>query len=68
MGIRTEDKSRLFDRFYRVETTHIQNISGFGIGLYLSAEIIRCHDGKIWVESKKRVGSTFFFSLPTSGF
>jgi len=64
MGIRTEDKDRLFDRFYRVETTHTQNISGFGIGLYLSAEIIRRHGGKIWVESEKGVGSTFFFSLP----
>lgn len=67
MGIRTDDKSRLFDRFYRVETSHTQNISGFGIGLYLSAEIIRRHNGKIWVESEKGVGSTFFFSLPLSG-
>lgn len=67
MGIRTQDKERLFDRFYRVETTHTQNISGFGIGLYLSAEIVRRHGGKIWVESEKGVGSTFFFSLPVSG-
>jgi len=67
MGIRTQDKERLFDRFYRVETTHTQNIAGFGIGLYISAEIIRRHDGKIWVESEKGVGSTFSFSLPLSG-
>ncbi|HEY0176973.1 MAG TPA: ATP-binding protein, partial [Pedobacter sp.] len=64
MGIRTPDTERLFERFYRVESTHSQNISGFGIGLYISAEIINRHGGKIWVESEKGVGSTFFFSLP----
>jgi len=66
MGIRPEDKAQLFDRFYRVQTTHTQNISGFGIGLYLSAEIVRRHDGKIWVESEKGIGSVFSFSLPLS--
>lgn len=64
MGIREQDKDRLFDRFYRVETTHTQNIAGFGIGLYISAEIIRIHEGEIWLESQKGVGSTFSFSLP----
>lgn len=64
MGIRQQDQDKLFERFYRVESTHTENISGFGIGLYLSAEIIRRHSGEIWVESEKGVGSTFFFSLP----
>jgi len=68
MGIRPQDKDRLFDRFYRVETPHTMNIAGFGIGLYLSAEIIRRHDGKIWVESEKGVGSTFSFSLPLTAY
>jgi len=64
MGIRPQDKDRLFDRFYRVDSTHTQNISGFGIGLYLCAELIRRHDGRIWVESQKGVGSQFYFSIP----
>jgi len=63
MGIRPQDKDKLFDRFYRVESAHTQHISGFGIGLYLSAEIIGRHGGQIWVESEKGVGSTFFFNL-----
>jgi len=39
-------------------------ISGFSIGLYLSAEIVKHHGGRIWVESEKGKGATFFFNLP----
>jgi two-component system sensor histidine kinase VicK len=64
MGIKPEDINRLFDRYYRVESKHTQAISGFGIGLYLSAEIINRHDGKIWAESELGKGSAFWFTLP----
>jgi PAS domain S-box-containing protein len=64
MGIKPADLGHVFDRYYRVSTAHTQHISGFGIGLYLSAEIIQRHDGRIWVESESGVGSTFYFSLP----
>ncbi len=66
MGIKPDDIKLLFKRFYRVESPHTRNISGFGIGLYLSAEIVERHGGNIWVESQKGVGSTFYFSLPLS--
>lgn len=64
MGISEKDIPKLFERFYRVESNQTQLISGFGIGLYLSAEIITHHQGRIWVESEPGHGSTFFFSLP----
>jgi two-component system sensor histidine kinase VicK len=64
MGIDADDLDKLFDRYYRVESKHTSHISGFGIGLYLSAEIIKRHGGKIWAESKLDVGSTFYFTLP----
>lgn len=64
IGIQLHDQQRLFDRYYRVESNNTQHISGFGIGLYLSAEIIQHHDGEIWVESQAGSGSTFYFSLP----
>lgn len=64
MGIGKEDLPRLFERYYRVESDQTQLISGFGIGLYLSAEIILHHQGKIWAESEPGKGSTFFFTLP----
>lgn len=64
MGIKPQDLDQIFDRYYRVETSHTRHISGFGIGLYLSAEIIKHHEGEIWVESESGQGSTFYFSLP----
>lgn len=65
MGIAKDDLYRLFDRYYRVETNEMQHISGFGIGLYLSAEIIQRHQGKIWAESELGKGSTFYFTIPS---
>lgn len=63
-GIKSENLKKLFDRYYRVEQEG--NISGFGIGLYLSAEIIKAHGGKIWAESEFGKGSSFYFELPAT--
>jgi two-component system sensor histidine kinase VicK len=64
IGIRLKDQAKLFQRFYRVESAKMKNISGFGIGLYLASEIIQRHKGTIGVESKENVGSRFYFTLP----
>ncbi|WP_299284494.1 PAS domain S-box protein [uncultured Mucilaginibacter sp.] len=64
IGIDETDIQQLFNRYYRVEGTHTQTISGFGIGLYLCSEIVHRHSGKIWVESEVGKGSAFYFSLP----
>ncbi|WP_052266409.1 PAS domain-containing sensor histidine kinase [Pedobacter kyungheensis] len=62
IGIKPEHQQKLFERYYRVESN--STISGFGIGLYLCAEIIIRHQGKIWVDSEFGKGSTFSFRLP----
>jgi signal transduction histidine kinase len=67
IGLEKQHINKIFDRYYRVETTETRQISGFGIGLYLSAEIIRAHSGEIWVDSKSGQGSTFHFTLPATG-
>lgn len=64
MGIPKEDLPKLFERFYRVESSQMATVSGFGIGLYLSSEIVARHNGRIWVESEIGEGSTFYFSIP----
>jgi PAS domain S-box-containing protein len=64
IGIDQEYLERIFERFYRVEGEVEKNFAGFGIGLYISAEIISRHNGKIGVESKKGEGSVFYFTIP----
>jgi two-component system sensor histidine kinase VicK len=64
IGIDKKDQAKLFDRFYRVENEKIKNVAGFGIGLYLVAEILRLHESSIYVTSTPNVGSKFYFNLP----
>lgn len=64
IGLKLRDQQNVFQRFYRVEDEHTRGLSGFGIGLYLSAEIIRLHHGKIAVESEEGKGAEFYFLLP----
>jgi len=65
LGIGTEQQERIFNRFYRVEDMAI-HISGLGIGLFISKEIITRHNGRLWVESEVDKGATFFFEIPIS--
>jgi len=63
-GIPQSEQKKIFDRFFRVKSKREKDISGLGLGLYVSSEIIVQHKGKIWVESKEGKGTTFYFSLP----
>jgi signal transduction histidine kinase len=63
-GISNSNLEKIFDRYYRVKNKQGGNISGFGLGLYISAEIIRRHKGTLNVESALGKGSTFYFILP----
>ncbi|WAC39017.1 sensor histidine kinase [Pedobacter sp. SL55] len=64
MGIPIKDQPHIFDRFYRVLGPQTENITGFGIGLYLCKEIIGRHGGRVGVESDYGKGSTFWFEIP----
>lgn len=64
LGIPKTEQHKIFDRFFRVKGKREKGISGLGLGLYISYEIIHQHKGEIWVESSQGVGSTFYFSVP----
>jgi PAS domain S-box-containing protein len=62
-GVDPEKIARLFDRYYRVDYTDT-HYSGLGLGLYISAEIVKQHGGQIGAESELGKGSVFWFTLP----
>jgi signal transduction histidine kinase len=64
IGIRPAEQRKIFERFYRSKFNDNISFSGFGIGLYISAEIVRRHDGEIGVISEYNKGAEFYFSLP----
>ena len=65
IGIPTEERERIFERFHRVDTRLSRTTSGVGLGLYICKVIVEAHGGEIWVESPgEGGGSTFFIRLP----
>ena len=64
IGISKDSLPYIFDRFYREAEAQVSTFPGLGLGLYISAEIIKRQNGEIWVQSEKGKGSVFSFSLP----
>ena len=64
IGIKEENVSKIFKQFVRIDNDSKINFPGIGLGLYISAEIIKREGGKIYVRSKEGEGSVFSFSLP----
>ena len=65
IGISTESQNRIFEKFYRAEGLS-QSLSGLGMGLYISNEIVRRHKGKITVSSVLDKGSIFTMHIPVN--
>ena len=63
IGIPDNKKAYVFDRFFRVQESSFM-FSGLGLGLYISAEIIKRHQGTIGVDSVENEGSSFWFMIP----
>jgi signal transduction histidine kinase len=64
VGIAPEDHAKLFTKFGRLERGSTMHVAGTGLGLWLSREIARMHDGDITCESVEGSGSTFTFEVP----
>jgi signal transduction histidine kinase len=63
-GISPEAKNLIFERLYQDPDSIDNNRSGLGLGLFICKEIVRLHEGRIWVSSEPGQGSTFTFTLP----
>jgi signal transduction histidine kinase len=63
-GIGPEAKAMIFERLYQDPDSVDNNRSGLGLGLFICREIVRLHEGRIWVSSEPGQGTTFTFTLP----
>jgi len=63
-GIHGEDRERVFERFYRTDTSRSRETGGTGLGLSIVAAILEQHDGSVHIEETSGGGATFVISLP----
>ena len=64
LGIPLHEQERIFEKFYRLDPNLTRGVGGTGLGLYICRELVRRMGGRIWVASREKEGSTFFFELP----
>jgi len=64
VGIAKDEQAKVFERFYRARGGDRETFPGLGLGLFITADIVRRHGGEIWLESEPGAGSTFCFRLP----
>ncbi len=64
IGIPGAQKAQLFGRFMRADNARAWGITGTGLGLYISHELVQRHGGQLWFESEEGAGSTFYVTLP----
>lgn len=64
LGISTEEQKQIFSKFYRVGNEEIRTQKGSGLGLFISHEFVKLHNGSIGYKPNKNKGSIFYFKLP----
>lgn len=63
-GLSPKDLERVFDKFYRTDSSDAQAAYGYGLGLYVCRQLIKAQNGRIWAENAPDEGAIFSFSLP----
>ena len=66
LGIPPAEQDRIFEKFYRLDPDMVHGIGGTGLGLYISRELVRRVNGRIWVEPNEVRGSIFYVEIPAA--
>jgi two-component system, OmpR family, phosphate regulon sensor histidine kinase PhoR len=66
LGIPSQEQTRIFDKFYRLDPQMTGGVGGTGLGLYICNELVQRMGGRIWVESDEESGSIFLFEIPAN--
>lgn len=66
IGIPSDERALIFERFYRVENEMTRHVGGVGLGLAMCKGIVEAHGGRIWADANPEGGSVFSFTLPST--
>ena len=64
IGVPAEERERIFERFYQVDSSARRRYQGTGLGLTICKHIVSQHGGRIWVQDAEGGGSQFHFTIP----
>ncbi|MFL5959581.1 MAG: PAS domain S-box protein [Gaiellaceae bacterium] len=64
LGVPPSEQDRIFEKFFRLDPNLTRGVGGTGLGLYISRELVTRMNGRIWLVSDGRAGSSFFVELP----
>lgn len=64
-GLSNDDIGRVFDKYYRTDSSDSQSAYGYGLGLFVCRRLVEGQGGRIWAENHKNGGGVFSFTLPT---
>lgn len=64
IGVPEEEIDKIFNKFYRVETSRSREMGGTGLGLAICKDIIECHGGEIWAKNNLSGGFSILFNMP----
>jgi signal transduction histidine kinase len=64
IGMTDAECSQVFEKFSRADRPEVRKVSGTGLGLYITKNLVEMQHGQVWVKSEPGKGSTFAFSLP----
>lgn len=64
LGMSAKARERLFEKFYRVQTEETSNITGTGLGLWITKQLVEMQGGEITVDSIEKVGTQMTISFP----
>jgi two-component system, OmpR family, sensor kinase len=66
-GLSPEDAERVFERFFRTDSSRTRTSGGTGLGLSIVHSLVQAHEGRVWVECGAGKGATFIVELPREG-